>query len=145
MSDSDGLPDFYAEIHTPAAIRDSYAPEGRCLGCDAKLSIYRTMSGGEYDKWCAPCQEKAIFPLQCTGCWETFPSFGTRTICNQCLVPAQREKRHDEAFEKASRAVDLIYRYGFSYDKTVAVLKYSSTLELKRAFLFLQAEPDDDE
>lgn len=133
MSDSDGIPDFYCEIHTPDSIRQNYAPEGRCLGCDAKLSIYRTMTGGEWDRWCAPCQTLGTFPLQCQSCWETFPSYGTRTICSKCLVPAQRKKREEWAIERAEQAHSLINVWNHSIEQVAKLLKYENVLEARRA------------
>lgn len=144
MSDEDGIGQFYAEVHTPASVRSTYAPKGECLGCGAKLSIYRTQSYGEYDRWCAPCQISGEFLLQCSSCWEMFPSFGTREICSKCLVPAQRKIREEEAYNRAAQACDMLYRYNFSIEKTVESLKYSSPLELKRALLRAQEIENND-
>ncbi len=132
MADSDGFQEFYAEIHTPESIRLTYAPEGNCLGCNAKLSRYRTMTGGEWDKWCSPCQLKGTFELQCESCWQTFPSFGTRTICSKCLVPSHRKQREEQAREKASEAWYL-YLQNVSIEKIADKLEYHSVIEAQRA------------
>lgn len=146
MTNEDGYPGFYAEISTPEYIKLSYAPEGRCLGCDAKLSKYRKMEAGSWEQWCSLCTRKGIFPLQCDSCWETFPSYGTRIICSKCLVPAQRTKRRELAEEKAAYALDLLARYGWSEERVTKKLEYSSVLELRRVMVRLSVlvqESDD--
>lgn len=142
----EGWPSFYAEISTPESVRLNYAPEGKCLGCDAHLSKYRKMDSGTWEQWCALCTRKAIFPLQCESCWETFPSYGTRIICSKCLVPSQRSKRRELAEEKATHALDLLARYGWSEEKVTVKLKYSSILELRRvmARLSILVQESDD-
>lgn len=142
----EGIPQFYAEIHTPDSIKLTYAPEGRCLGCNAKLSKYRNFENGDWERWCSACQRKGIYELQCESCWETFPSYGTRIICAKCLVPSVRIKRREQAVERAENAVELHARYGWSLEKIVDKFNYNSVIELERTmerFSILVQESDE--